>query len=140
MLNVMSAVVVNQPKETDLASLINEHHSKDIDYKVPESVPNVWVDKYWLIRALAILFSSPAFVPLQEQKISLEIEKNEQYVIIHIKRQSEQELYCGHGEIGFESCQIGIEQQGGYLNWEQPTENELEFKLGLPIFDENNSL
>ena len=131
-----------QPRETDLVKLIKliEHHNEaDVNYTISENIPNVWVDKYWLIRVLNILFASPAFVPIPEQTIALELATEQQYVIIHIKRKSKQTIYFGHGDVGFESCQIGAERQGGFLNWNQPSENTLEFKLGLPIFNEKQS-
>ena len=60
-------------------------------------------------------------------------------MILRVKHILNQEYTINENDVRLQSIQIGAEQQGVFFNWAQPSNKVLEFKLGLPIFNEEQS-
>lgn len=122
------------PEETNIVTILQEFYQTDTNEINDVDIPAVWVNSFWLRDALNMLTSIPPDMEILEQKISIEMAKDHQHVVIHIKMVAEKDVnILPWGlEMGYRSCKVGIEQQSGFLDWTQPADNKLELKLGLP--------
>ncbi|MCP4359694.1 MAG: hypothetical protein GY796_16935 [Chloroflexi bacterium] len=134
--NTMRIVLFSQwenfrPEKVNLGQLIEELNITT-DQLTIENIPNVWADKRLLLSTLDMLFSVPE--PTNPtRKILIESTSEPRFVTIHY----DIGFYSKYYDLGDDPrllvCQIGINQQGGFLDLEESTKSAIRIKVGLPV-------
>lgn len=127
----------NPPEKLNLQQFLNEGNWQ-IDQIEIDNLLEIWVRRHWLYPTIQVLFSLPHGKDIIKRTVSCKSSNVTQHFVLHIKHTLSQKHLLSDNDFRLQSIQISAEQQGGFLNWKQLSENEVEFQLGLPNFNKGH--
>ncbi len=138
--NISSALssTENPPEKLNLKQFLDRGNWQIDQIKI-DNLLEIWVRRHWLYPTIQVLFSIPYDRYIIKRIVSCKSSNEKQHFVIHIKHTLSQKHPLSDNDFRLQGIRIGAERQGGFFKWEQLSENELEFQLGLPVFDEGHT-
>lgn len=135
--NITNALISRNgpPEKINLKQCLDELADIQIDHMEIDHSLEIWMHQHWLYSALYVLFSFLHDNYILKRTVFCESPIESQHLVLHINHSLSQKYPLSEDDLRLESIRISAEQQGGFFNWEQRSENEVEFQLGLPVIE-----